>query len=104
MPSALEGQSLTRWITREVLDITILKTRITLKSKCAKCVTSQTAQPVKNLPSMQDTQEIPVLFLDQEASSGGGNGNPLQCSCPENPVDSGAWQLQSMGHHRVRHD
>ena len=22
---------------------------------------------------------------------GGGNGNPLQCSCLENPVDRGAW-------------
>ena len=22
---------------------------------------------------------------------GGGNGNPLQCSCPENPKDRGAW-------------
>ena len=24
-------------------------------------------------------------------SSGKGNGNPLQCSCLENPVDGGAW-------------
>ena len=23
---------------------------------------------------------------------GEGNGNPLQCSCPGNPVDRGAWQ------------
>ena len=23
--------------------------------------------------------------------TGGGNGNPLQCSCPENPKDGGAW-------------
>ena len=23
--------------------------------------------------------------------NGGGNGNPLQCSCLENPVDRGAW-------------
>ena len=22
---------------------------------------------------------------------GEGNGNPLQCSCPENPMDGGAW-------------
>ena len=22
---------------------------------------------------------------------GKGNGNPLQCSCPENPIDGGAW-------------
>ena len=25
-------------------------------------------------------------------SPGGGNGNPLQCSCLENPMDRGAWQ------------
>ena len=24
-------------------------------------------------------------------SPGGGHGNPLQCSCLENPVDRGAW-------------
>ena len=26
-----------------------------------------------------------------------GNGNPLQYSCLENPMDRGAWQLQCMG-------
>ena len=26
-----------------------------------------------------------------------GNGNPLQYSCLENPMDRGAWQVQSMG-------
>ena len=30
----------------------------------------------------------PVL----EKSPGGGNGNPLQYSCLENPMDGGAWQ------------
>ena len=33
----------------------------------------------------------------------GGNGNPLQDSCWENPMDRGAW-LQSKGSQRVRHD
>ena len=36
-----------------------------------------------------------------------GNGNPLQCSCLENPRDSGGaapHRLKSMGSHRVRHD
>jgi len=32
---------------------------------------------------------------------GEGNGNPLQCSCLENPRDEGAWWLPSMGSHRV---
>ena len=33
---------------------------------------------------------------------GEGNGNPLQCSCLENPRDGGAWW--AMGLHRVGHD
>ena len=28
---------------------------------------------------------------------GEGNGNPLQYSCLENPMDRGAWQATSMG-------
>ena len=36
---------------------------------------------------------------------GEGNGNPLQYSCLENPMDRGAWcRLLSMGLQRVRHD
>ena len=35
---------------------------------------------------------------------GEGNGNPLQCSCLENPRDGRAWWLPSMGSHRVGHD
>ena len=30
-------------------------------------------------------------------SSGGGNGNPLQCSCLENPMDRGAWWATAHG-------
>ena len=34
-----------------------------------------------------------------------GNGNPLQYSCLENPMDRGAWwAIQSMGSQRVGHD
>ena len=36
--------------------------------------------------------------------TGEGNGNPLQCSCLENPRDGGAGGLPSMGSHRVGHD
>ena len=35
---------------------------------------------------------------------GEGNGNPLQCSCLENPRDGGAWWAAVSGLHRVRHD
>ena len=47
---------------------------------------------VKNLPAnardIKDAGLIPVLGR----SPGEGNGNPLQYSCLENPIDRGAWQ------------
>ena len=43
---------------------------------------------VKNLPAMQETW---VRSLGRENSPGEGNGNPLQYSCLENPMDGGAW-------------
>ena len=35
---------------------------------------------------------------------GEGNGNPLQYSCLENPMDGGAWWATIHGSERVRHD
>ena len=37
-------------------------------------------------------------------SSGEGNGNPLQYSCLENPMNEEHDRLQSLGSQRVRHD
>ena len=37
-------------------------------------------------------------------SPGEGNGNPVQYSCLENPMDRRACRLQSMGPQRVGHD
>ena len=37
-------------------------------------------------------------------SPGEGNGNPLQDSCLENPLDRGAWRARVHGVARVRHD
>ena len=36
--------------------------------------------------------------------TGEGNGNPLQCSCLENPRDGEPGGLPSLGSYRVRHD
>ena len=36
-------------------------------------------------------QETHVRSLGWEDSPGGGNGNPLQYSCLENPMDRGPW-------------
>jgi len=50
---------------------------------------------VENPPAMRETQ---VRFLGQEDHSGEGNGDPLQYSCLENPMDKGAWRAtRSMG-------
>ena len=40
--------------------------------------------------------------LGSGRSPGGGNGNPLQCSCLENSWTKEAGRLQSTGSHRVR--
>ena len=37
-------------------------------------------------------------------SPGEGNGNSLQYSCLENPMDRGAWQAAVHGVARLRHD
>ena len=50
--------------------------------------TSQVALVVKNLPANAgDLGSIPGLGR----APGEGNGNPLQYSCLENPMDRGAW-------------
>ena len=48
---------------------------------------SLVAQRLKRLPAMQETW---VRSLDWEDSPGEGNGNPLQYSCLEKPMDRGA--------------
>jgi len=40
----------------------------------------------------------------KENFPGEGNGNPLQYSCLENPIDRGAWQATVHGVARVGHD
>ena len=62
---------------------------------------SLVAQMVKNLPAMQETM---VQSLGQEDPPGEGNGNPLQYSCLENPMDGGAWRATVLGLQRVQHD
>ena len=50
---------------------------------------------VKNLCAMQEMQETQARSLSREDR---GYGNPLQCSCLENPTESGAWRAMA---HRV---
>ena len=46
---------------------------------------------------MQEMQEMQVRPLGHEDSPGGGNGNPLQYSGLENPMDRGAWRATVHG-------
>ena len=55
---------------------------------------------VKNLPAkageLRDAGSIP----GSGRSPGGGNSNPLQYSCLENPMDRGAWWATVHGGHK----
>ena len=46
---------------------------------------------VKNLPSNAGDTRDKGLIPGLRRSPGVGNGNPLQYSCLENPMDAGAW-------------
>ena len=46
---------------------------------------------VKNLPANSGDSRGVVLSTGSGRSSGGENGNPLQYSSLENPMDRGAW-------------
>ena len=45
---------------------------------------------------MNKKNEI-LLFATMQMDLGEGNGNPLQCSCLENPRDGGAWRAAVYG-------
>ena len=52
---------------------------------------------VKNLPANAgDTGNVGSV-PGSGRSPGVGNGNPLQCSCLENPMDRRAWQTRVYG-------
>ena len=53
---------------------------------------------------MQEMQETGIQSLGWEDSLGVENGNPIQCSCLDNPMDRGAWRATVHGAVRVRHD
>ena len=64
------------------------------KSQICSIWVSQVALEVKNPPASEgDADSIPRSGRSPE----GGHGNPLQYSCLENPMDSGAWQATVHG-------
>ena len=58
---------------------------------------AQVALVVKNPPAnARDIRDVGLL-PGSGRSPGGGHGIPLQCSCLENPMDRGAWQVMFHG-------
>ena len=55
-------------------------------------------EPLANAGDIRDAGLIP----GSGRYPGGGNDNPLQYSCLENPMDRGAWKFS--GSQRIRHD
>ena len=49
------------------------------------------SQVVKNLPANAGDSKDKDLIPGLGRSPGGGNGNPVQYGCLENPMDRGAW-------------
>ena len=58
---------------------------------------SLVAQLVKNLPANARDARDMGLIPESERSPKGGNDNPLQYSCLENPMDREAWHAAVPG-------
>ena len=56
--------------------------------------------PPANAGDIRDMGSIP----GSGSSPGEENGKPLQYSCLENPIDTGAWWATVMGSQRVEHN
>ena len=63
----------------------------------------QALEGIKGFPDGSVGKETACNARNAGSTSGsgrspaGGNGNPLQYSCPENPTDRGAWQTTVHG-------
>ena len=65
---------------------------------------SQVVLVVKNLPANAGDRKNVGSIPGLGRSPGGGNGNPLQYSCLENPMDGGAWRATVHGSQTVGDD
>ena len=67
--------------------------------------TAQMVLEVKNLPAYAGDTRDKDLIPGSGRSPGEGNGNSLQYSCLENPMDREAWRsIEAIGLQRVGHD
>ena len=73
-------------------------------SKKSLTQASQVVLVVKNLPANAGDVREAGSIPGSGRSPGGGNSNPFQYSCLENPMDRGAWWATVHGSQRVRHN
>ena len=66
---------------------------VTVARAWGKKWTSQVAPVVRDPPAEAGDAGDAGLLPGWGRSPGGGRGNPLQCSCLENPTDRGAWRV-----------
>ena len=59
---------------------------------------------LQSMGSLESDTTEQLHFHFSLSCTGEGNGNPLQCSCLENPRDGEPGGLSSLGSHRVGHN
>ena len=64
---------------------------LTVLMSINQVLSSQVLLVVKNPPTNAEDIRDVGLIPESGGSPGGGDGNPLQYSCLENPMDRGAW-------------
>ena len=64
---------------------------------CIYLLASQVELTVKNSPTNTGESGATGLISGLGTVPGGGNGNPLQYSCLETPMDRGSWSVGGSG-------
>ena len=100
-PTTTQNSQTTSWPPTYPLTFQLWSLKHWLQEEWLDSCTSPHFLGSENLPSNAgdtgDVGSIPGLGR----SPGGGNSNSFQYSCLENPMDRGAWQLQSIGSQRL---
>ena len=77
-----------RWETIEtVTNFIFLNSKVTMDGDCSHKIKSSILLGRKAMTNVDSILKTDTSF----SCIGEGNGNPLQCSCLENPRDGGAW-------------
>ena len=88
--SRIVGRRFTVWATRKVPAVLLLWVNSQTRNVFLRHY-SQVELLVKGTPANAGDPRDMGLISESGRSPGGGHGNPLQYSCPGNPMDRGAW-------------